>query len=370
MSRLSFLVALLVLGAAFVTVPGPTAPVAALHAETLVCPHVADRPILDGIVSPGEYGETYRDNATGLALHMQYEADNLSLAVESPGQGWVSIHLTGLDPGMPGEDMLLGYVDNGTTVLDMIDHGWEVHMDVDVGGSQDVLATAGQRNGFGTIIEMTVPLNSADPNDHHFEALGTYAFRLGYNDTSAQVTAPPTAHTEAQTFTVAARPLPPAVATVLSLEAQGDAWEGGLLVLYSRLATEQGAPLADQVVSLYQETTFGKLLLDERLTDRDGEAEHLVSTLSRGSLTLVGSFPGGVDFTPANVTLTLAIAAGPPLTVPFPTTTMIVLVVSIVVGSIWATYALVGLQVYRISRPKGVRAAREVEEANEPEKRR
>lgn len=351
--------------------PGPmSGPAAAEHGGALVCPHVLDRPILDGVVSPSEYGESFLDPTTGLALYMQYEGDNMSLAVVSPGQGWVSLHLTGLVPEMPGEDLLMGYVDNGTTVLDMIDHGWEVHLDTDVGGSQDVLSAAGRRDGGGTVIEMTVPLNSTDPNDHRFEPLGTYAFRLAYNASSSDPMTPPTAHTEAKTFQVGARPPSPRTPAVMSLEAQGDARAGSLLVLYSRLETLMGVPVAGRTVSLHERTTFGRLLLDEGVTDRNGEAEHLITPAGSGELTLVADFAGDADYATANVTVTLRVAAGPPTVPSFPVTAVIVGVVAAVVGSVWASYAFVGVQVYRISRAEKMQSAREGRKANETEKRR
>jgi hypothetical protein len=385
------LLACVLVALAFVTAPGSSIPAAALHSETLECPHVLDRPILDGVISPGEYGESFLDPGTGLAMFMQYEGNNLSLALVSPGQGWVSIHLTALAPGMPGEDLLLGYVDNGTTVLDMVDHGWEVHLDTDVGGTDDVLSAAGRRDGEGTVIEMTVPLYSSDPNDHHFEPEGAYAFRLAYNATSLDPYAPASAHTDVQRFVVGPRPPPTPAATVLTLSAQGEAREGGLLVLYSRLVAAGGSPLAGRSVSLYQNTTFGWLLeedvrfeedvadergdlfgwllLDEGVTDSDGKAEHLVTPVGGGPITFLATFSGEDGYASANATLAVDIAAGPPSTAHASTTAAIVLVVATVVGSVWAAYAFVALQIYRISRPKKAQQGREAGSAKKTRKR-
>lgn len=335
--------------------PGAVLPAVGDHTDPLTCPDVATPPVLDGVVSPGEYGESFVDPATGLALHMQHHDHNLSLALVSPGQGWVSVRLLTLSPTVEGDNLLVGYVDTDgrTTVHDLVDHGGEVHFDVEVGGTHDVPGAAGSRDEDGMVIELTVPLNSSDPNDHHFEPGGTYAFRLAYNATSSYPFDPSTAHTAAIPFVVGLPPLPPPADTVLHLQVGGDPAAGRPLVLYSLLATGEESPVAGRPVLLHQRTSFGWLLADEATTDRVGRAEHLLPSVPAGWIEFLAVFPGDEGHAPANVTLALVV---PPALWLSPTDfgrLPVVLLVGAVVLSVWFTYAFVLLQIHRISRVGG-----------------
>lgn len=353
---------------------GAVLPTAGDHVVPLTCPYVTTSPVLDGVIAPGEYGEQFLDADTGLSLHMQHQGNNLSLALVSPGQGWVSVSFLTQGPPTEGDNLVVGYVDAGgrTTVYDLVDHGREIHFDVEVGGTHDILGAMGLKDADSTVIELTVPLNSSDPNDQRFEPGGTYAFRLAYNTTSSYPFDEPTAHTESVTFVVG---VPPPTDTVLDLRAGGDgAVAGRLLVLYSLLSTAEGSPVAGRQVVLQHRTTFGWLTADESETDRMGKAEHLLPSVPAGQIEFRAVFPGDSSHAPANTTLSLEVLPAPswppilqgwPSQAPLPA----VLLAGVVVASVWATYAFVLLQIRQISRSAEGNALRGAGSRNEKKRR-
>ncbi len=61
--------------------------------------------IFDGIISPGEYTESYTDT-TGLTAHWEHNGVNLSIAIEANGLGFIAMGL-GSDT-MNGANMIIG----------------------------------------------------------------------------------------------------------------------------------------------------------------------------------------------------------------------------------------------------------------------
>lgn len=103
------------------------------------------------------------------------------------------------------------------------------------------------------------------------------------------------------------------------------------------------------LLTFSEKTTFGTLLLGNRTTDASGRASVPYEPVYNGTFTIVVSYGGNASYAPSNATLALNVlaAAAPPVP-PFPSETVIVFVIIAVVGSVWLTYAFVGMQILGI----------------------
>ena len=119
----------------------------------------------DGVVNAGEYANqlamgTYR-------LFWSTTADTIRIAVQSDAQGWVAV---GFQPGtrMKNADMVFGMmVDGAALVLDCYSTGdFGPHKaDVEQGGTDDLLSSAGARVGSTTTFEFERKLVTGDDLD-------------------------------------------------------------------------------------------------------------------------------------------------------------------------------------------------------------
>lgn len=132
--------------------------------------------------------------------------------------------------------------------------------------------------------------------------------------------------------------------------------------------TAAGTAVAGANLTFAEKTTFGWLVLGNGTTNAQGEAGVVYEPAHNGTYTIVISFAGDAGYAPANTTLSLTVLAAdstaPP---PFPSETIIVFVILAVVGSVWATYAFVGLQILGI-RSVGSRPEDEALESEELKK--
>ena len=62
---------------------------------------------IDGVIAKGEYQSSFTDAKTGIIVHWQADSANLYCALQSPGQGWLSIGLG--SGGMNGAVMIIAF---------------------------------------------------------------------------------------------------------------------------------------------------------------------------------------------------------------------------------------------------------------------
>jgi len=62
---------------------------------------------VDGVIAQGEYQSSFTDAKTGITVHWQADSANLYCALQSPGQGWLSIGFG--SGGMNGAVMIIAY---------------------------------------------------------------------------------------------------------------------------------------------------------------------------------------------------------------------------------------------------------------------
>jgi len=62
---------------------------------------------VDGVIAQGEYPSSFTDAKTGIIVHWQADSANLYCALQSPGQGWLSIGFG--SGGMNGAVMIIAF---------------------------------------------------------------------------------------------------------------------------------------------------------------------------------------------------------------------------------------------------------------------
>ena len=140
-------------------------------------------PAVDGIIQTAEYAHAME--AGGFRIYWSNDDIVLHMGLFSPGTGYVAI---GLDPDrrMQGANFILGTVRNGhAEVRDDYGIGPLSHnADVNIGGTDDILAYAGRELNGQTTIEFVIPLDSGDPRDKPLEPGGTYDILVAFHNTN------------------------------------------------------------------------------------------------------------------------------------------------------------------------------------------
>jgi hypothetical protein len=136
----------------------------------------------DGAIGADEYA--HQAEGGGVTLYWSNDAEHLYAALSAPTTGWVAV---GFDPqvAMLGANYVFGYVQDGQLyVEDMygtLRSGQGSHPpDVDLGGRNDILESAGREEAGSTVIEFKIPLDSGDENDKPLLPGMSYRALLAY----------------------------------------------------------------------------------------------------------------------------------------------------------------------------------------------
>jgi hypothetical protein len=131
---------------------------------------------LDGVAAPGEYAFQWSDDASKVVLRWSIAGDRLIGAVSTPDTGWVAVGFGGAGPLMYGADIVLGWVDaRGAHVHDHYANTPTGHVpDTTIGGTSEILASAGAETAEGMTIEFERPLAAHDSTDRAIEAGQTH----------------------------------------------------------------------------------------------------------------------------------------------------------------------------------------------------
>jgi hypothetical protein len=158
---------------------------AAEEAEPEVATEEAPAPTIgysiDGAIGATEY--LHSTEIAGVEVYWTNDATYLRIGLVAPGTGFVAI---GFDPvrRMEGANFILGYVEDGKAYF-RDDFGIEstAHMaDVDRGGVNNIVSSAGAEWTDRTILEFIIPLDSGDEMDKPLVPGGTYTVLLAYHD--------------------------------------------------------------------------------------------------------------------------------------------------------------------------------------------
>jgi len=136
---------------------------------------------IDGAIGATEYAHS--TVVAGVEVSWTNDATYLRVGLVAPGTGYVAI---GFDPvrQMEGANFILGYVEDGKGYF-RDDFGTEptAHMaDVDRGGVDNIVSSAGAEWTDRTILEFIIPLDSGDEMDKPLVPGGTYTVLLAYHD--------------------------------------------------------------------------------------------------------------------------------------------------------------------------------------------
>lgn len=139
-------------------------------------------PAIDGVIEEDEYMHT-TESSIGVTVYWTNTDENIFVALESPGSGWVAI---GFDPGtaMSGANFIFGYVtSSGAFARDeygvaLFSHG----PDISNGGTDDIIDFAAIESE-GTVFEFSIPLDSGDSTDKPLTPGSSYTCRIAYSNT-------------------------------------------------------------------------------------------------------------------------------------------------------------------------------------------
>jgi hypothetical protein len=136
---------------------------------------------IDGAIGQAEYAHSVQ--IAGVQVYWSNDATYLRVGLVAPGTGFVAM---GFDPvrQMEGANFVLGYVKDGKSYF-RDDFGIEptAHMaDVDRGGVNNIVSSAGAEWTDQTILEFIIPLDSGDELDKPLVPGLTYPVLLAYHD--------------------------------------------------------------------------------------------------------------------------------------------------------------------------------------------
>ncbi len=105
--------------------------------------------------------------ANEMTFMWKIDGDSIEIVLRSPLQGWVSV---GFDPQtiMKGANMVMGYVDSDGEVVardHFADQLTSHSADTELGGTDNVTIIGGEENENGTVLHVSIPLDSGDEYD-------------------------------------------------------------------------------------------------------------------------------------------------------------------------------------------------------------
>lgn len=121
--------------------------------------------IIDGVITTGEYSYTQVMSDGDFILHWRTEGSTITFGIEGKTNGWVSI---GINPSfmMLDADMYFGWVTSNSSVVVIDAHATGPTgphpADIDLGGTNDIIAYNGSEYGQTTIIEISRLLVTSD----------------------------------------------------------------------------------------------------------------------------------------------------------------------------------------------------------------
>jgi hypothetical protein len=140
--------------------------------------HIMQVPVIDGVITPGEYNSVKSFNSGDYELYWEVVDDtSISIGIVAKTTGWVAL---GIDPTtqMQDADIIYGWVEpNGTVVIydtfSLNPTGGNHPKDTTLGGTNDILSYNGSENATSTTIEFTRLLSTDDlDNDNNIPVNG------------------------------------------------------------------------------------------------------------------------------------------------------------------------------------------------------
>jgi len=173
-------------------------------------------PTVDGVIDEGEYPCQIQEQYTNIKIYWYNDEVYLWIGLVSPGVGWVAIAFEPESYAHYGANIIIGYVKNGQLFIG--DHyGAEMtrhELDETLGGTNDILESAGTESEGKTTIEFKIPLDSGDQFDKVLEPNKSYNVFVAYHATADDLMSE---HTERAILTIVTVPEFPETLIVLLL---------------------------------------------------------------------------------------------------------------------------------------------------------
>ncbi len=317
----------------------------ATHLGEIECPPEST-PVHDGVLEPGEYSENLLDPKTKILIYFQCsEAANgtLHVAMVSPWEGWTEIRLQTVEAWAGDLNIIrLSWTGSAVKVVDGFSRGTDSSFvdDLALGGSYDVIEPAGKHTGDSYVYEIAVPLRSVDEYDCQLTGEGSFFFQLAYTTLVAPGQRE-ISFMESDSFVIrlGASPIRGKWTSLdLSLP-EGDGSDHASRILLS-LRDEKFYPLPSRSLTVFARTSFGFLNLGTVTTNEQGIASIGHAPLVGGTYLIGASFSGGEGYLGSVAWERLALAfqkSGPTL---LPNDLAVLhMIIALVVGGVWATYA-------------------------------
>ncbi len=140
-------------------------------------------PKVDGTIGPDEYEHQYRIDQVNMDLYWTIHGDRIYFGLHSAAQGWLAVGFDPDGPAMQGADIVFGWVEGDTVVIND-EHAPTLssHVkDVDLGSRDDLLQRAGSEDEQGTTLEWVRRLLTGDSKDRSITA-GKHLLMLAYSE--------------------------------------------------------------------------------------------------------------------------------------------------------------------------------------------
>jgi len=136
-------------------------------------------PDVNGRVAAGEYA--HHQTLAGVEIHWANDAELLWMALVAPVAGYLAVGFDPVDRKV-GANYIIGYVEDGEAVIR--DHvgtrgNLQAH-DPIVGGTDDILQSAGTETDGVTTLEFVIPLDTGDASDRPLSPGETYELQVAY----------------------------------------------------------------------------------------------------------------------------------------------------------------------------------------------
>jgi hypothetical protein len=256
--------------------------------------------IIDGEVATSEYTESFYDQSTGVTVYWEHNSVDLTIAMVSPGTGWVAI---GFGTQMFQSSMIMGgYDTDGSYCNDLTGiPDWEHNLDTEQGGTDDILSCEASENEEGTTVEFVIPMDSGDSLDPVLTVDEVFPMFLGFQLTSDDRTTIHTGHS--QILTALVRPVTVGVVSEMVISAPTEVQHGDNFTMVVTLTDNNSVPYANRDVEFFLKTALGDYIIEVKKTDVNGQAnityndEHLVYDHYFGARFKQVVEPAGADLT-------------------------------------------------------------------------
>lgn len=254
--------------------------------------------VSDGVITPGEYSESYFDSSTKILLYLTCDESPdrlMHVGIVSPWTGWVGFRLQASEAQDGSFNEVRISYSSSSGILNISDAFWNMldgttTPDSILGGSFNVMAPSAGSLYASRVYEFTLPLNSTDEYDCQLQSTGPYTFVLGYDAESLDLSVGPTDISEIESLVIGAFGSPPSW-TTLEFAISPSAELGSSLMLVS-LRDSSSYPIAHAQIEIFVRAAFGLFHVGPVNTNEQGVAAVYYAPRDSGNYLVGAAFTG------------------------------------------------------------------------------